>query len=142
VWADAQRSGVPDLVLEAAIKSPVYRYVQEYRLALPLHPEFRTLPCSLRAAAPAGHCQPAGKVGHRLAEDMFSSLESARLPLHYMAGLLAAGVAAPIVQAYKVQMAVRLYKRAQSVGDVASLEATQALKKRRSPPSRLKRSIN
>ena len=31
-------------MLEAAQKSPVYRFVKEWRLALPLHPEFRTLP--------------------------------------------------------------------------------------------------
>lgn len=129
VRAEAQRCGVPDLVLEAAIKSPVYRYVIEYRLALPLHPEYRTLPMLFYVPPLLPVIASQQESGaHRLAEDMFTSLESARLPLHYMAGLLAAGDQAPVAQAYKVQMAVRLFKRAQSVGDVASLEATQALK--------------
>ena len=35
---------VPDAVLEAARRSPVYRWVKEWGLALPLHAEYRTLP--------------------------------------------------------------------------------------------------
>ncbi len=62
-----------------------------------------------------------------MAEDLFSSLESARLPVRYMASLLSAGNEAPVVEAYKVQMAVRLFKRAEVLGDVASPEARKAL---------------
>ena len=40
----ARRTASHDAVIEAAQKSPVYKYVKEWRLALPLHPEFRTLP--------------------------------------------------------------------------------------------------
>jgi len=40
----ARKNGVSDLWLEAAVKSPVYDLVKEFGLALPLHPEFRTLP--------------------------------------------------------------------------------------------------
>src|SRR5687768_13628623 len=44
VVAAAQASGVPPAVLSAAQDSPVYRFVKEWQLALPLHVEFRTLP--------------------------------------------------------------------------------------------------
>ncbi len=44
VVAEARRCGIAEQVLEAARRSPVYRLVKEWRLALPLHPEFRTLP--------------------------------------------------------------------------------------------------
>ncbi|HLO10296.1 MAG TPA: nitrate reductase subunit beta, partial [Desulfobacteria bacterium] len=40
----ARKNGVSDPWLEAAVKSPVHALVKEFGLALPLHPEFRTLP--------------------------------------------------------------------------------------------------
>ncbi len=44
VIAAAKANGVPDAMIEAAQKSPVYKFVKEWKLALPLHSEFRTLP--------------------------------------------------------------------------------------------------
>jgi len=63
----------------------------------------------------------------RLAGDMFSSLENARLPLQYMARLLAAGNEAPVIAAYRKMIAVRLYKRAETVGDVSDGKVAAAL---------------
>jgi nitrate reductase beta subunit len=36
--------GVHDSTITAAQNSPVYKFVKEWKIALPLHPEFRTLP--------------------------------------------------------------------------------------------------
>ena len=44
VIAAAKASGVPDSKSAAAQQSPVYQFVKKWGLALPLHPEFRTLP--------------------------------------------------------------------------------------------------
>ncbi len=44
VRAQASRDGIPDDWVEAARRSPVYALALRYRVALPLHPEFRTLP--------------------------------------------------------------------------------------------------
>jgi len=44
VAAEAERQGIAETYLAAARRSPVYRLIKEWRLALPLHPEFRTLP--------------------------------------------------------------------------------------------------
>ena len=44
VLAAARADGIPDDWLEAARRSPVYTLAVRYRLALPLHPEYRTLP--------------------------------------------------------------------------------------------------
>ena len=38
------RDGIPDDWIDAARRSPVYALAHRYRVALPLHPEFRTLP--------------------------------------------------------------------------------------------------
>ncbi|MEZ5068816.1 MAG: hypothetical protein R2847_10175 [Bacteroidia bacterium] len=37
-------NGIAESTIEAAQKSPVYKFVKVWKLALPLHPEFRTLP--------------------------------------------------------------------------------------------------
>jgi nitrate reductase beta subunit len=128
IIAEAKVAGIPDGVIAAAQRSPVYRYVKEWELALPFHPEYRTLPMlyyvppllPVLSSTQAGGAQ-------RLAEDLFSSLESARLPVRYMANMLSAGQDEPVVAAYKKMMAVRLAKRAESVGDVEDGQAAQAL---------------
>ncbi len=47
VIAAAKASGVPDEMLAAAKHSPVYKFVKQWRLALPLHPDFRTCRCCI-----------------------------------------------------------------------------------------------
>src|SRR3546814_17920177 len=44
VIAAARRAGIPDSWLEGAKASPVYTLAIDWKLALPLHPEYRTLP--------------------------------------------------------------------------------------------------
>src|SRR3954449_4068860 len=44
VREQAARDGIPDDWIEAARRSPVYALAHRYRVALPLHPEYRTLP--------------------------------------------------------------------------------------------------
>lgn len=65
----------------------------------------------------------------RVESDLFSSLENARVPVRYMSRMLAAGNDELVVAAYQKMIAVRLYKRAQEVGDVTNEEATAALAK-------------
>jgi nitrate reductase beta subunit len=44
VIAQARADGVPGAWLDAAKKSPVYKMAMEWKVAFPLHPEYRTLP--------------------------------------------------------------------------------------------------
>ena len=44
VIEEALKQGIPHNVIEAAQKSPVYKLAMDWKLALPLHPEYRTLP--------------------------------------------------------------------------------------------------
>jgi nitrate reductase beta subunit len=124
----ARKNGIPDGVINAAQKSPVYRFVKKWRLALPLHPEFRTLPMLFYVPPmlPVISSQQEGGV-HRLAGDFFSSIENARLPMRYMSRLFAGGNEAPVRQSYQRQLAVRIFKRAQNVGDFTSQQAEKAL---------------
>jgi nitrate reductase / nitrite oxidoreductase, beta subunit len=128
VVAAARKNGVPDGVIQAAQQSPVYRFVKEWKLALPLHPEYRTFPM-LFYVPPLLPVVSAEQVGgaHRLASDFFSSLENARLPLRYMARLLAGGNEAPVRLSYLRMMAVRMFKRQQNVGDIGTDQVDKAL---------------
>jgi nitrate reductase beta subunit len=132
VVAAAKESGIPDGVITAAQRSPVYRYVKEWGLALPLHPEFRTLPMLFYVPPLLPVLSVAQESGaQRVENDLFSSLENARVPVRYMARMLAAGNDEMIIKAYQRMIAVRMYKRAETVGDVTDEQATAALAKAR-----------
>ncbi len=127
VATSALASGIPEGILAAAQRSPVYRYVKEWGLALPLHPQFRTLPMLFYVPPLLPVLSSTQEGGaQRLAGDLFSSLENARLPLRYMARMLSAGNEEIVTSTYKKMIAVRLYMRAKTVGDVAENQVTAA----------------
>ena len=129
VIAAARRCGISDEMIEAARKSPVYRFVKEFRMALPLHSEFRTVPMLFYVPPVLPVVAFADNGRHRLAEDFFSSLESARVPLRYLASLLSAGNEAVVTEALAKILAVRIYKKGKTVGEDVPGEAEQALAK-------------
>ncbi|HEX5483996.1 MAG TPA: nitrate reductase subunit beta, partial [Terriglobia bacterium] len=78
----ALADGVNEKVIEAAQKSPTYQYVKVWRLALPLHPEWRTLPMLFYVPPLLPVTASISREGHyEMDTDFFSSLESARLPI-------------------------------------------------------------
>jgi len=122
----AARCGVPDATIEAARRSPVYQFVKAWRLALPLHAEFRTLPMlfyvppmlPVRARARDGVVEQ-GDGTNRL----FQDIDEARAPMQYLASLFGGGDCAPVRYALRKQQAVRWYRRALTVGDVTAGDA-------------------
>ncbi len=123
----AREDGVHEKIVQSAQNSPVYHFVKTWKLALPHHPEFRTLPMLFYVPPllPVIASRNAG--GYELARDFFSSLESARLPIRYMAMLLAGGAEELVVEAYRKLMALRVYMRAKTVGDIAESDAQKAM---------------
>lgn len=113
----AAKNGIHEQVLKAAQRSPVYRFVKEWQIALPLHPEFRTLPMLFYVPSllPVLATVDAGK--SKQAEDFFASLDKARLPVRYLASLFAGGNEEEVKRAYRKLMAVRLLRRSQTVQD-------------------------
>jgi nitrate reductase beta subunit len=130
VVAAAKESGIPDGVIAAAQNSPVYRYVKEWELALPLHPEYRTLPMLFYVPPLLPVINATQENGsQRVETDLFTSLEKARVPVRYMSRTLSAGNDELVIKAYQKMIAVRIYKRAETVGDVTKEEAEAALAK-------------
>ena len=119
VIAGALANGVTPEMLDSAQRSPVYRWVKTWQLALPLHPEFRTMPMLyyvpplLPVAGRAG----AGLYGHS-PDGLFASIGQARLPLRYLAGLFSAGNLGVVEEVMRKLIAVRLHQRGKTVGDV------------------------
>ncbi len=119
VIREARRCGIGDSVIEAAQRSPVFKFVKEWGLALPLHIEFRTLPMlfyvpPLLPVLSAG----TGDVYESTSEQVFGSLDAARIPVEYMARLFSAGNVGKVRYALRKMLSVRYLRRQQTVGDL------------------------
>ena len=63
VQAAARKEGISDAWLDAAQESPVYKMAMDWKIALPLHPEYRTLPM-VWYVPPLSPIQNAAERGH------------------------------------------------------------------------------
>jgi nitrate reductase beta subunit len=114
----AREDGIHESIIEAARKSPVYKFVKEWRLALPLHPEARTLPMLFYVPPllPVAATMEEGK--YELGCESFSDQVAGRLPVRYLASLFTAGNEEPVHAAYRKLQAVRIHRRHETVGDI------------------------
>lgn len=120
VIAAARDAGIHPGVVDAARSSPAYQFVKRWRLALPLHPEFRTLPSLF-------YVPPLSPVAHEDgADDLFTDPERLRIPIHYLATLFAAGEDSQVYYSLRKQQAIRVYRRAQALGNAAGADAALA----------------
>lgn len=122
VIAAARANGIEDSWISAAQDSPAYKFVKEWGLALPLHPEYRTIPMMY-------YIPPLSPIVSVIEEDLyrldvseeirdfelFHRLDAARLPIKYLANLFAAGNEAIIRPIMRKLMAVRIYMRRKTV---------------------------
>ena len=143
----AKTNGVADSTIRAAQKSPVYKFVKQWGLALPLHSEFRTLPmlfyvppllpvmASLNKSDPT-QLDKTGPVVKKWdddwlydtsTEDIFATIDQARFPMQYMANLFSAGDTDMIKERIMKLMAVRIHRRSMTVGDIPADKATKSL---------------
>jgi nitrate reductase beta subunit len=113
----ARADGVPEAWLEAARKSPVYKMAIDWRVAFPLHPEYRTLPM-VWYVPPLSPIQSAAALGAIEHDGVMPDVNSLRIPVKYLANMLTAGEEAPIVSALERMLAMRAYMRAKTVDGV------------------------
>lgn len=135
VVAAALKNGISEEFLDAAQKSPVWKYVMEWKLALPLHVEYRTMPMlfyvppllPVMGKAAHGTYEHAGKT-------FFSSLEESRLPIKYLSSLFSAGNNQIVEDVMRKLMAVRYYKRWQRVRDLPEDDVRNILREAKTTP--------
>jgi len=116
----AREAGIHDAWLEACRRSPVYRMVVDWEIALPLHPEFRTLPSLFYVPPESPVATAAGDGPYDMvgAGSVLPDLDEFRIPIDFLARMLAAGNATEVRKALARQLAVRAYRRRQRVEGV------------------------
>ncbi|KXK05782.1 MAG: nitrate reductase 1, beta (Fe-S) subunit [Chlorobi bacterium OLB4] len=131
----AKESGYSDDWIDAAQRSPVYKLFKKWELALPLHPEFRTLPSLFYIPPQSPVTTSAGKSSPD-ESDVFDMTESSdggplihpdelskfRVPLKYLANMFSVGNTYEIEKSLRRQLAVRHYNRSLRVDQEPNLE--------------------
>ena len=114
VIEQARKDGIPDAWMASARKSPVYKMAVEWKVALPLHPEYRTLPMVwyVPPLSPISSAANAGQLG---VNGQIPDLKQLRIPVQYLANLLTAGDVVPVERALERMLAMRAYQRGKHV---------------------------
>ncbi|MGG4396227.1 nitrate reductase subunit beta [Paenibacillus thiaminolyticus] len=117
VIAAAREAGIPGDWMEAARQSPIYKMAVEWKIALPLHPEYRTLPMVwyVPPLSPITNMVE-GKGAAASADDIFPAIEDMRIPVRYLANLLAAGDTGIVKRVLKKMAVMRSHMRALHLG--------------------------
>lgn len=146
VIAEAKKNGIADSTLAAAQASPIYKFVKEWGIALPLHAEFRTLPNLFYVppmlpvmATISENTKDNSTLNDKAKawddkwlydtsiDDIFGNIDNMRMPLKYMASLFGAGDEDIMAEKLKKLMAIRIYRRHVTVGDISKEKSDAAL---------------
>jgi nitrate reductase beta subunit len=113
VIAAARQQGIPADWLDAARRSPVYALVKTYKVALPLHPEYRTMPMVWYIPPLSPIVDLLRDQGHDAESPgvLFGAIRSLRIPMEYLAELFTAGDVGEIERVLTVLAAMRAHMR-------------------------------
>ena len=114
----AEAAGIPGDWIEAAQRSPIHALINKYKVALPLHPEYRTMPMVWYIPPLSPVVDVIKDTGHD-AEDrgnLFAAIEALRIPIEYLANLFTAGDVAPVDAVLRRLAAMRSYMRDINLG--------------------------
>jgi nitrate reductase / nitrite oxidoreductase, beta subunit len=121
VAEQARFDRIPDDWIAAAQRSPIYSLAIDWGVALPLHPEYRTLPM-VWYVPPLSPVLGLVENGEPDPDDVFPAIEALRIPIQYLANLLSAGDEEVIRDVLKKLAAMRGYMREKTLsgrGDAA-----------------------
>ena len=118
VIAQAQEDGIAYDWILAAQKSPIWTLAVKHRVALPLHPELRTLPMVwyIPPLSPVLDATSAMGGDNTSADDIFHAISSLRIPLEYLAEMFAAGDVDLVAGVLMKLAAMRAHMRAVTTG--------------------------
>src|SRR5690606_34850220 len=129
VQREAERAGIPGDWVEAAKKSPVWKLISEYKVALPLHPEYRTMPMVWYIPPLSPVVDVIKDTGYD-AEDkdnLFAAIDALRIPVEYLANLFTAGDVRPVNEVLRKLAAMRSYMRDINLGRDPRAEIPEAV---------------
>jgi nitrate reductase beta subunit len=115
----AERAGIPHDWMEAAKRSPIWKLIREYELALPLHPEYRTMPMVWYVPPLSPIVDVVAETGADAedADTLFTAIDQMRIPVEYLANLFTAGDIVPVQRVLARMAAMRSYMRDINLGN-------------------------
>jgi nitrate reductase beta subunit len=125
VIAQARADGVPEAWLDAARASPVYKMAIDWKIAFPLHPEYRTLPM-VWYVPPLSPINSRVNTGQLAEANGLPDVRKLRIPVRYLANLLTAGKEEPVIVALERLLAMRSFHRQRDLDgfdDIGLLES-------------------
>ncbi|OKK01320.1 nitrate reductase subunit beta [Amycolatopsis sp. CB00013] len=125
----ATEAGLPEEWVLAAQASPVWKLISEYQIALPLHPEYRTLPMVwyVPPLSPVLDAVNAAGRDDTDADDVFHTIRDLRIPVEYLAELFTAGDADAVAGVLMKLAAMRSYMRARTLDGTVAEELCEAV---------------
>ena len=118
VIREAEAAGIAHDWIEAAQRSPIWALINTYEVALPLHPEYRTMPMVwyIPPLSPVVDVVKDTGVDAEDSRNLFAAIENLRIPIEYLAELFTAGDPAPVSAVLKRLAAMRCYMRDINMG--------------------------
>ena len=113
VVAAARQQGIAADWLDAARRSPVYALAKTFKVALPLHPEYRTMPMVWYIPPLSPIVDLLRDQGHdaESSDVLFGAIRALRIPMEYLAELFTAGDVSEIERVLTVLAAMRAHMR-------------------------------
>ena len=129
VEAAAEAAGIPADWIDAAKKSPVKRLILDYKVALPLHPEYRTMPMVWYIPPLSPVVDVLKETGHdaERVDNLFGAIDALRIPVEYLANLFTAGDVEPVNDVLRKLAAMRSYMRDLNLGQPGRPEIAEAV---------------
>jgi nitrate reductase beta subunit len=130
VVAEAERAGISQEWIEAAQASPVYQLIVDYQVALPLHPEYRTMPMVWYVPPLSPVVDALSGTGHdgEDASNLFGAIDALRIPVEYLAELFTAGDPGPVRAALGRLAAMRAHMRRVNLSEPVAPEIAASVR--------------
>lgn len=121
VEKEALKQGISESWIKAAKRSPIYKMAVDWKIALPLHPEYRTLPMVwyIPPLSPIQNTVDSGKIG---LNGILPEVDYLRIPVRYLANMLTGGNEGVVVRALQRMLAMRVYMRSKLVDGFVNLD--------------------
>jgi nitrate reductase beta subunit len=129
VASAARDAGIPDDWIDAARRSPIWDLIMRYQVALPLHPEYRTMPMVwyIPPLSPVVDVlRDTGHDGEDL-DNLFGAVDALRIPVEYLAELFTAGDPVPVTASLRRLAAMRSYIRKVNLGEEPDESVAEAV---------------
>ncbi|MCL2780060.1 MAG: nitrate reductase subunit beta [Actinomycetia bacterium] len=129
VRAAAEAAGISRDWITAAQASPVWALINRFEVALPLHPEYRTMPMVWYIPPLSPVVDVVRDTGFDAEEsgNLFGAIDALRIPISYLAQLFTAGDAKPVRDVLARLAAMRSYMRDVNLGQPRRPEIAEAV---------------